>query len=576
MTVSLTPVTRCDDLPQRRGSIGDRLLAVAICSGLVAVHAARYGQWVVDDAGLTFAYARSIANGTGPRLQAGAPAVEGFSNPAWTAVLVVGRWLHLFDHGTWFGVTDLVVFPKVVALLCFFGVLSCAYAIVADVRPEYALSITLAAGAATAAVPAFVIWTMSGLENSLLTLAVMGIAASLVRAVQRGRLLDSRTAILCGALAALAALTRPDGLVYVGAYPIAVLLLHRADRRRTVRMIATSCCTALIPLSLYVVMRLVVFGQWLANTAVAKRQGLPSLSDLNKPTDLFVYAGWMVSILAIGLMAATFLRPSTLRAPLTVLTILLGLATLAYTVLEADWMAELRFSTPVWPLLFLLIALASADVLSSAGRGARFAATAALLLTTVVTMNVWVQRSNAFVRRPTVSICAIARNTGYTFNTYADRLAIGEGSLLAVDGGGTALSSRLRFVDLSGLTDTRIADYWAHRDMAGLRDYVFGDVRPTFIRIWFGWDGIAPTKILEDERLGRDYVLIWSPPQGGGNWVRRDAVHDETALGNLQQAAPKLAEVVDAPYGRSTTRWWCDPKMRPSAVGDDPLTRLPG
>ena len=50
----------------------------------------------------------------------------------------------------------------------------------------------------------------------------------------------------------------------------------------------------------------------------------------------------------------------------------------------------------------------------------------------------------------------------------ADRLGIDDGSLLAVDGGGTALTSRLRFVDLSGLADARIARYWSDNDMAGL------------------------------------------------------------------------------------------------------------
>ena len=36
-------------------------------------------------------------------------------------MLVVGRWLHLFDHGSWFGLSDLVLFPKLASLLCCFG-----------------------------------------------------------------------------------------------------------------------------------------------------------------------------------------------------------------------------------------------------------------------------------------------------------------------------------------------------------------------------------------------------------------------------------------------------------------------
>ena len=41
-------------------------------------------------------------------LQPGAPPVEGFSDPAWMALLDFGHRLGLFDHGTWFGVPDYV------------------------------------------------------------------------------------------------------------------------------------------------------------------------------------------------------------------------------------------------------------------------------------------------------------------------------------------------------------------------------------------------------------------------------------------------------------------------------------
>ena len=97
------------------------LLPVGVPTVLVALQMQLYGRWIVDDAATTFAYARSLAAGEGAVLQPGANPVEGYSNPAWLAVLVLGRWLGLFDRGTWFGVPDLVVFPKFVALLCCAG-----------------------------------------------------------------------------------------------------------------------------------------------------------------------------------------------------------------------------------------------------------------------------------------------------------------------------------------------------------------------------------------------------------------------------------------------------------------------
>ncbi len=556
-------------------SMGRRGLAAALPTALVALHAVRYGQWIVDDAGISFAYARSLATGAGPVLQPGAARVEGFSNPAWTAILVVGHWLGTFDHGSWFGSPDLVLFPKLVALLCCFGMFCCFHAVVGAVRTQNVFVVSVAAGAATAAVPSFVIWTMSGLENSLLAFAVVAIAATLVRAARANRMFEVRTALMCGGLAALAALTRPDGLIYIAAYPIALLVLHREDGRRTARMLATSVAAAVVPVGIYVAWRLATFGSWLPNPAIAKRQGLPSLSDFNKPTDLIVSAGGLGSVFVVVFVVAALRRASTTRTALTMLLVPLGLAVVAYSALKTDWMAELRFSTPIWPLAALVFALSVAEVVERVDTRTRRASTAAILVIGLLTLHLWDQRSSAFAHHTTVSICAVARNTGYTFNTYADRLGIGDGSLLAVDGGGTSLTTRLRFVDLSGLGDKRIARYWADRDMTGLRDHVFDDVRPTFIRIWFGWDGIRPSGILDDARLQRDYVLIWSPPEGGGNWVRRAAVTDPSTLADLQQSAPQLAVAVDAPWARGATRWWCGPTLRPSAPGDDPVTKLP-
>jgi hypothetical protein len=45
------------------------------------------------------------------------------------------------------------------------------------------------------------------------------------------------------------------------------------------------------------------------------------------------------------------------------------------------------------------------------------------------------------------------------------------------------LTSRLRFVDLSGLAERSIAEAWQRNDMTRLRNYIFDEVKPTFIKI---------------------------------------------------------------------------------------------
>jgi hypothetical protein len=560
-------------VPARRR--GDFLLAAGVPTLLFAAHAARYGQWIEDDAGITFAYARSLATGAGPVLQPGAAPVEAFSNPTWLAILTLGKLAHLFDTGTWFGVPDLVAFPKAVAVLCCFGVFGCCY-LAARAVSEHPVWVTLAAGAVTAAVPSFVIWSVSGLENSLSALHVVALAALLVRAGVAGRLSGPGVAVGCGALAGLAALTRPDGLIYVAAYPVAaILLLRRGAAVRTLGMVAASVLTALVPVGGYLAWRLATFGAYLPNTARAKEQGIPTLADLDKPAALVGYAGWSLCLVAAGVVAVGLHRRSPTRTGVAILLVPLGLAVLAYVVLAADWMAQYRFSTPVWPLAALATALAAGEVLR--GTAVRTRVGVGLLAALVVGLSLvgWYGKAERFRSAPTVSACYIARNTGYTFNTYADLLGVADGSLLAVDGGGTSLTSRLRFVDLSGLADARIAGFWQSDDMAGLRDHVYDEVRPTFIRVWSGWAELGRSELLADPRLDRDYLLVWQPADGGGNYVRRDVVPSPEVLAELRQLAQGLIGPIDAPYERSTTHWWCPAILRPTAPGTRPALTLP-
>src|SRR6266852_1908990 len=118
--------------------------SVGAGTALIAWHATAYGNWLIDDAGITFDYARSIATGLGPVVQAGSPPVEGYSNPAWLILLVVGHLLGLFDHGAIFGVPDYVLYPKALALLCCAGIVGAFYSAAAAVTRR-AWLVTLAA-----------------------------------------------------------------------------------------------------------------------------------------------------------------------------------------------------------------------------------------------------------------------------------------------------------------------------------------------------------------------------------------------------------------------------------------------
>lgn len=546
--------------PSRR----DVAIALGIPTTTLALHAATYGQWIEDDAGITFAYARSLATGAGPVLQPGADAVEGFSNPLWLAILVVGRLVGLFDHGTWFGVPDLVLFPKLVALVCATAMFGVLFGLARSVS-RHPVAVTVAIGTITALVPSFVIWTTSGLENSLYALLVVALGATLARASVEGRLLDTRVAVAAGVLAGLAALTRPDGLLYVAAYPLVVGLVRTGPPLPVVRAAGRAVGAALVPLGAYLACRLALFGDWLPNTARAKRQGLPSPTDLLRPGALVTYAGWLGVLLAVGAVVLVLAHRSRTRTAVGALLVPLALALGAFTALPTDWMAQYRFATPVWPLGAAVLVLSVAALWPRTGRRARAVGAGAGVLALLVTATIWLDAATTFRRDPTAPLCFVATSVGERVNAYADILRVRDGTLLAVDGGGTALTSRLRFVDLSGLTDATIAELWQRGDARALRDHAFDTVRPTFFKIESGWTESEWTGLLADPRLPRDYVVVIAPGPGTGTWVRRDAVPNPAALSEVRRYAGQALNGTDVPFlDGDRTAWRCDPVLRPT------------
>lgn len=523
-------------------------MAVGVPTVLVGLHGLLYGRWIVDDAAITFAYARSITTGAGPVLQPGAEVVEGYSNPAWLALLALGRVTGLFDRGAWFGVPDYVVFPKLLALVLVAVMFVCFLSVAAALcrRP---VVVTVVAGAATAAVPSFVVWTMSGLENSLLALSAVAITAVLVRATVAERLTGTRAAVSCGLLAAVAALTRPDGLIYAVAFPLAVLiLLRRAELGTAARAVVVSSVAFAVPAGAYLVWRLVTFGQWLPNTALAKSQGLPGPADLARPGEIVGYLGWLAVILGAVAIGAAVTRPWW--RGMVMLLVPLALAVAAFGVLEGDWMGQLRFATPVWALGALAVVVAASQVLPDLPVRGRIIVAVLAVVAAIPTGAGFVDGMRAVRAAPTAPLCVVATNTGAAFNGYDVLLGGGDHVLLAPDIGGAALTSTLRIVDLVGLADPRIAGFWADEDMAGLRDHLFDEVRPTFVTINADWSRL--TGLPDDPRMA-DYVEIGTSPSGVTDWVRLDALLpgdlDELRAFAADTALPADLAVRGAPRG---------------------------
>ncbi|MFF1607032.1 hypothetical protein ACFVYA_04565 [Amycolatopsis sp. NPDC058278] len=556
MTASALTETSPSDVPEDPATTtatrgwGARLAPVlAVLAGVaaVAVHATRYGHWIVDDAAITFSYARSFADGLGPVLQPGAPPVEGFSDPTWMVLLGLGKLAGLFDHGSLFGLPDYVLFPKALGLLFTGGVLTACYIAAKQIFTRFAWLATLVVGLTLATIPSYVIWVVSGLENSLFAFAVVTLGVTLFVSVQRDKLLTPKVALWAGVMVAFAALTRPEGLIYAGAYPLAALFLLRSGLFwKSFRLALLSVAAFAVPFGAYVVWRHSEFGRLLANPSVAKQQGLPGFDAVKRPFELVGYAGW-AGVIALALVIVFALVKASWRRSLIALLVPLGLGIVAYGVMVADWMYQHRFASPIWPLAVIAGTLAAGELLRHRQALLRVGVVVVLVGAFVPSAIGFAAAADKFAKNPNITACLVADRFGRGFNTYADILGVQKASLLLPDLGGSSMTSRLELVDMAGLVNKPIADLVHDNDLAGLRNYVFDTVKPTFIHSWGPW--AAGNGIALDPRLDRDYVLIYSSPIEGlrnGDWVRRDAVTDPAKLKAAQEYAAKTIPAVAA------------------------------
>ncbi|GAB3576136.1 hypothetical protein GCM10027445_39730 [Amycolatopsis endophytica] len=534
--------------------------AIAGGTALIGLHGWSYGNWINDDAAITFAYARDLVDGFGPVLQPGAEPVEGFSNPAWLVLLVLGKVLGLFDTGAVFGMPDYVLFPKALGLLCCAGILAaCQFA--ASRVTRWAWLVTAFAGALLAAIPSFVIWCLSGLENPLYALVVAWLAALLFRAAADGRVHGVRVALVAGLLAAVAALTRPDGAVFVLAYPLVALMFLR--RVRGLVPAGLSVLAFAVPYGGYLLWRYAEFGRWVPNTAVAKNQQAPSLENLARVAEPVEYLGWPVVLAGLATVVLAFVLVPALRRPLLGWLVPLVLALAAYCVLNPEPGGEFRFATPLWTMVALVAALCAVEVMRALSARWRAVLAVVLVAAAVPSAPALAESGRGFASGPVVPLCQITERYGRLFNGYADVIGVRDGSVLLPDVGGTALTSRLRVVDSVGLVDARIADLVSAGDFRGLRDHVFDEVRPTFIHTHVPWSEL--TGITADPRLALEYAAVVLDRTGhNGDWVRLDAL-DGSDLERVRAYARKTVPAIEVERANEVTGE-CGPVLRPGQV----------
>ena len=227
-------------------------------------------EWYIEDAAISFAYARNWANGDGLVAFVGGERIEGYSNPTWVALMALGYR---------FGV-DGFVSSKWMALGFSAATLILTWRIAVEAlrKPGHHPSV-LAAPLFLAVFPQFAIWNASGLENSIFSFFLAGgIWRTLVEARTGG--LPWASLWFLGL-----ATSRPEGILY-GAWGGFLAMVASLVAGRGVRRTAQWLGMFFIPFVGYHAVRYNYFAWIFPNTYYAK------LADKDAKPLVWDSAGW--------------------------------------------------------------------------------------------------------------------------------------------------------------------------------------------------------------------------------------------------------------------------------------------
>jgi hypothetical protein len=346
----------------RSGAIWFHSLGVILATSLLfAITHRSLGAWVMDDAGITYAYAIGLADHGSLSPLPESLAVEGYSNPLLFLLVAGLRWFNLFDPITTHAKIECALFSLMG--LCVFHILRGR---VTSTVAWLGSSLFVALELLT---PSTWLWYRSGLENttvalSMLTLFLLVDRRALDGASQRQSIIGS---FVYGVIAFLASITRPEAPLYVAAFYLALVTCGQApSANRHDNLIDTGRALA-VTSGLYIgflLWRHHFYGAWLPNTYYAKLgSGTRIASNIHMyiVRTIFPY-GCSIGFALTAAVLACIPRYRRIAATLCLLMVTsLAMPTIA----GRDWMGEHRFVTTFFALTHLSAALAVCLVATS-------------------------------------------------------------------------------------------------------------------------------------------------------------------------------------------------------------------
>ena len=410
--------------------------AFALICGLFVIHALRY--WVlIDDAFISFRYARNLVDGAGLVFNAG-ERVEGYSNLLWTGLMAAGMAAGAPPE----------ILSRLIALASALAVLWFTWRISRRLLPDGPLSrwLSLLPVVLLASNRSFAAWVGGGLETRFFTMLLMaGLYLSQCRDDRHG----SRWVALP---LVLLVLTRVDGVMY------ACILAAGASLQATPASLARRAFPLAAVVTTFVAQtafRLLYYGDFLPNTFYVKVGCVPLQMGIDYLWSALMGQG-LVLMLALGLFVFLPGRSRSLAAGICWVLIA---AHLAYTLKIGGDHFEFRFLDLIWPLASILAIVGWRALAAAVPTVLRPAAVFVLLLSLLTWNGIAAFTGYTLPHRTVVSIefeAGICRDWQKIGSWFAENAAPDE--VIAVrPAGAIPYRSDLRALDMHGLNDRAIA-----------------------------------------------------------------------------------------------------------------------
>lgn len=460
------------------------LLGLILPLYVLCVNMWRVHWFTVDDAYISFRYARNFAEGLGLVYNPG-EAIEGYTNFAWTVLLAAGLKLGIDPHLT----------AKVFGAAAAIGTLVCVYRLADRMLPLRTLpcmATWLLASSST-----FTGYAVLGLETGMFVfLVVLGTMCMF------GEQARGRGFVRSGLIFALAGLTRPEAPMFIG---IPMLLLGRGllSRQNLLRGLVFAT-----PLAAHLLWRHAYYGAWVPATLSAKTGDLSQQWSGGKAYLLgwIEHAGPIVFLSIYGLGIGVARRSREVLSIAAVFVVVLGYVLLV----GGDWMSYFRFMTPAEPYCFLLVGLGARRIAETRDR-------AAVVALALFGLFVGVQRVHHLAEAQKKWVKEEKRFWDITAGQTADWLAMRAkpGRVAIGDIGYVGYRTNYPILDLLGLVDPVIGQLpggYTRKLGAGFRERFF-EVAPEYAVIILSGQQCDTAAmegsrlIFEDRRFAQQYAL---------------------------------------------------------------------